>query len=50
VLAGLLPLPAARAFARLEPYGLLILFALLYTNAVNVVISPLINAITRVLL
>ncbi len=50
VLAGLLPLPAARVFARLEPYGLLILFALLYTNAVNVVISPLINAITRVLL
>ena len=50
VLVGLLPLPAARAFARLEPYGLLILFALLYTNAVNVVISPLINAITRVLL
>jgi Zn-dependent protease len=50
VLAGLLPLPAARAFARLEPYGLLILFALLYTNAVNVVISPLINAIARVLL
>ncbi len=50
VLVGLLPLPAARAFARLEPYGLLILFALLYTNAVDVVINPLINAIARVLL
>ena len=50
VLAGLLPLPAARAFARLEPYGLLILFALLYTNAVDVVIGPVINAIARVLL
>jgi Zn-dependent protease len=50
VLAGLLPLPAARAFARLEPYGLLILFALLYTNAVNVVIEPVINALERVLL
>jgi Zn-dependent protease len=50
VLAGLLPLPAARAFARLEPYGLLILFALLYTNAVDAVINPLINAIARVLL
>jgi hypothetical protein len=49
-LAGLLPLPAARAFARLEPYGLLILFALLYTNAVNLVINPLIDAIARVLL
>ena len=50
VLVGLLPLPAARAFARLEPYGLLILFALLYTNAVDVVINPLISAIARVLL
>lgn len=50
VLVGLLPMPAARAFARLEPYGLLILFALLYTNAVDVVINPLINAIARVLL
>jgi hypothetical protein len=45
-----LPLPAARAFARLEPYGLLILFALLYTNAVGVVIDPIIKVITRVLL
>jgi len=50
VVAGLLPPPAARAYARLEPYGLLILFALLYTNAVDVVIGPLINAIARVLL
>ncbi len=50
VLAGLLPQRAARAFARLEPYGLLRLFALLYTNAVDVVINPLINAIARVLL
>ena len=50
VVVGLLPLPAARAFARLEPYGLLILFALLYTNAVDVVINPLISAIARVLL
>jgi Zn-dependent protease len=50
VLVGILPLPAARAFARLEPYGLLILFALLYTNAVGVVIDPVIKLITRVLL
>lgn len=50
VLAGLLPPRAARTFARLEPYGLLILFALLYTNAVDVVINPLIRAIARVLL
>jgi Zn-dependent protease len=50
VLAGLLPWRAARVFARLEPYGLLILFALLYTNTVDAVIVPIINAITRVLL
>lgn len=50
VVVGLLPLGAARAFARLEPYGFLILFALLYTNAVDTVINPVINAIARMLL
>lgn len=50
VLAGLLPPRAARTFARLEPYGLLILFALLYTNAVDMIINPLIRAIARALL
>jgi Zn-dependent protease len=50
VLVGLLPMRAARAFARLEPYGLLILFALLYTNAVDAVINPIIGAIARALL
>jgi Zn-dependent protease len=50
VLAGLLPLPAARAYSRLEPYGFLILLLLLYTDAVERVISPIINAIAQVLL
>jgi Zn-dependent protease len=50
VLVGLLPIRAARAFARLEPYGLLIFFALLYTNAVDAVINPIIGAIARALL
>ncbi len=50
VVAGLLPVRAARAFARLEPYGFLILFALLYTNAVDAVIDPVVRAITRMLL
>jgi Zn-dependent protease len=50
VLVALLPIRAARAFARLEPYGLLILFALLYTNAVDAVINPIIGAIARALL
>jgi Zn-dependent protease len=50
VLVSVLPLSAARAFARLEPFGILILFALLYTNVVDTVINPVINAIARVLL
>jgi Zn-dependent protease len=50
VLLGVLPLRAARAFARLEPYGLLILFVLLYTNSVGRMIDPVINAIARMLL
>lgn len=50
VLIGLLPLGAARAFARTEPYGFLILLVLLYTNTVQAVISPVMNSIVRVLL
>ncbi len=50
VLAGILPLGAARAFARTEPYGFLILLVLLSTDLVDVVINPIINSITRVLL
>lgn len=50
VLVAMLPIRLARMFARLEPYGLLILFALLYTNAVDAVIDPIINTIARMLL
>lgn len=50
VLLAVLPRRAARAFARMEPYGLLILFVLLYTNAVGRMVNPLINAIARILL
>jgi Zn-dependent protease len=50
VLTGLLPLSAARAFARTEPYGFLILLVLLYTDSVEAVINPIINTITRMLL
>jgi Zn-dependent protease len=50
VLTGLLPLRAARSFAKLEPYGFLILLLLLYTDSVEAVINPIINAIARVLL
>lgn len=50
VVVGMLPLRAARAYARLEPFGFLILLVLLYTDSVEKVISPIINAIARVLL
>jgi Zn-dependent protease len=50
VLAGLLPEGARRTFSRLEPYGFLILLLLLYTNYVGMVINPIIDSITRVLL
>ena len=50
VLVGLLPLPAARAFASTERYGFLILLMLLYTGSVGTVINPIINAIVRMLI
>jgi Zn-dependent protease len=50
VVVSMLPLKAARAFSRLEPFGFLILLVLLYTDSVERVINPIINAIARVLL
>jgi len=50
VLTGLLPLAAARAFARTEPYGFLILVVLLYTDSVEAVINPIIHTLARMLL
>lgn len=50
VLAGLLPLPMAIKFARLEPYGILILFVLLYSDFFERFINPIINTVTRMLL
>ncbi len=50
VLYALLPQTAARAYARLEPFGFLILLVLLYTDSVERVINPIISAIARVLL
>ncbi len=50
VAAGLMPLPMARRFARLEPYGFLILLILLYTGWVDSVINPIVRTVTQVLL
>lgn len=50
VLVGLLPLDAAMAYARLEPYGMLIVVGLLATDVLDGVIGPVITAMLRVLL
>jgi Zn-dependent protease len=50
VLTGLLPLPLAIKYARLEPYGFLILMLLLYSNFFDRLINPIINTVTRILL
>jgi Zn-dependent protease len=50
VVTGLLPLAAARRYARIERYGFLILLLLLYTDTVDRLINPVISAIAGVLL
>jgi Zn-dependent protease len=50
VLTGLLPLRQAVAFSRLEPFGMMIVLMLLATNAINVVVGPVVYAFLRVLL
>jgi Zn-dependent protease len=50
VLAGLLPTAPALALHRLEPYGMMILMALLMTNALDRVIGPVIHLFVRALL
>jgi len=50
VLAGLLPAGPAIAFARLEPFGLMIVLLLLVTNTLGHVVGPVVAAFLRVLL
>jgi len=50
VLTGLLPLRQAVAFSRLEPFGMLIILALMATNAIGPVVRPVVNAFLRILL
>jgi Zn-dependent protease len=47
ILAGLLSERGAARFARLRPYGFLILIALMYTNALTFIFSPVQNLIIR---
>jgi len=41
IMVGLLPLEAARQYSRLEPYGLLIIVALLATGTLGKILGPL---------
>ena len=50
VLFGLLPRAPALAFARLEPYGMLIVMALLFTGALSSVLGPLTRSLLQALL
>jgi Zn-dependent protease len=50
VLAGIMPVALARAYAKIERFGFLILLLLLYTDWFDATITPVIRAIIRVLL
>ncbi len=41
IAVSLLPMPFARQFAQIEPYGLYILLALLFTGVLNTILGPL---------
>ena len=50
VLFGLLPLPAARAYARTERFGMLIVMALLFSGVLTTVVEPVASTLVRVLM
>lgn len=50
VLTGLLPVRQAIAFSRLEPFGLLIVIALLASNVLDRVLGPVVGVFLHVLL
>jgi Zn-dependent protease len=50
VLTGLLPMPQAIAFSKLEPYGLLLVMGLLITGSLSPVIGPVIAVFLDLLL
>ena len=50
ILVGLLPRPQALALARLEPYGMMIVFGLLATGMLGKILWPIENLVLRTLL
>ncbi len=50
IAVGFLPVPLAKFWARLEPFGLLIVIALLYSGLFDVFLSPVIDKTAKYLL
>lgn len=50
VLMGILPRPLALGLVKLEPYGFIILFALLYMGLFNIIVWPIATQILHVLI
>jgi Zn-dependent protease len=50
VLTGLLPLPAARVFARLEPFGMVVVILLLASGTLGQVVGPVVDVFLKALL
>ncbi len=50
ILMGLLPPEAARSYARMEPYGFIIILLLCFTNVISRLILPVIESLTSLLL
>ena len=50
ILMGLLPLDKAQAFARIEPYGFIILLGFIFLGGVDFLIRPIMNLVIRMLL
>jgi Zn-dependent protease len=42
ILTGLLPMPAARIYARIEPFGMIILIALLISRILGAILGPVV--------
>jgi Zn-dependent protease len=49
ILEGLLPLRMAYSYSRLQPYGFMILLALIFTGVVNIIVYPIIIVILNLL-
>lgn len=49
IVMGLLPQELSEQYARIEPYGFIILMLLIWLNVINVIIWPIINVILNML-